>query len=38
MRAFSMAYAAINGVFEMTSSRVPGTRPALPDVGKVSSC
>jgi hypothetical protein len=27
MSAFSIAYAGIKGVFEMTNSRVPGTRP-----------
>ena len=38
MWTFSMAYAAMKGVFEMTSCRVPGTRPALPDMGKAPSC
>ena len=28
----------MNGEFEMTSSRVAGTRPGLPDMGKVASC
>jgi hypothetical protein len=37
LRVLHEAYAAIKGVFEMTNSRVPGTRPALPDMGKAPS-
>jgi hypothetical protein len=28
----------MKGVLEMTSSRVPGTRPTLPGMGKAASC